>query len=263
MNYIKKNKEAWEEAFDNKLDGWGETVVHNLQNKSDYYIQPIIKTELDKLNLNGKKVAQFCCNNGREILSIAKHYNIKSGIGFDIAKNLILQGLQHAEELNLPCEFIEENILEIGAEYNNSFDVVIFTIGAITWFEELQSLFQVVSRCLKPNGVMILHDFHPVMNMLPFPDEELYKADIPMILENKYFTKEPWIENNGMGYISGDYESKTFTSFSHSISEIINSTIQADMNIIQFDEYDYDVGLTDVYDNKGLPLSMLLVAKKI
>lgn len=261
MNYIKQNKEAWEEAFDNRMDGWGETVVYNIQNKSDYYIHPCIKAELDKLDLSGKKIAQFCCNNGRELLSIAKHYGI-NGTGFDIAENMILQGTQHARELNLPCEFVSDNILDIGSEYDNSFDVVLFTIGAITWFEDLEALFNVVSRCLKLNGVMIIHDYHPVMNMLPFPYEESYKADIPVILENKYFTKEPWIENQGMGYISGEYESKTFTSFSHPISEIINSTIKSEMNIVLFEEYDYDVGLTDVYDSKGLPLSMLLVSTK-
>lgn len=261
MNYIIKNKEAWEEAFDHRMNGWGETVVHNLQNKSDYYIHPSIKGELDKLDLLNKKVAQFCCNNGRELLSITKHYGA-NGTGFDIAENLILQGSQHARELNLPCVFVVESILDIGTEYDNSFDVILFTIGAITWFEDLKSLFKVVSRCLKPGGVMILHDFHPVMNMLPLPDEESYRDDIPVVLENKYFTKEPWIENHGVGYISGEYESKTFTSFSHSVSEIINSTIKSDMDIILFEEYDYDVGLSNVYDHKGLPLSMLLISAK-
>lgn len=90
-----------------------------------------------------------------------------------------------------------------------------------------------------------------------------YREDIPIILDNKYFTKEPWIENNGMGYISGNYASKTFTSFSHSISEIINRTIKSGMDIVTFEEYDYDVGLSDVYDNKGWPLSMLLMSKKV
>lgn len=261
MDYIKNNKEAWEEAFDNRMDGWGETVVHNIRNKSDYYIQPCIKEELDKLDLSGKKAAQFCCNNGRELLSISKHYGLKA-VGFDIAENLISQGNSHAKELTLPCEFAACNILDIGREYDGAFDIILFTIGAITWFEDLEALFRVVSRCLKPGGIMILHDFHPVMNMLPLPGEELYRDDISMLLENKYFTKEPWIENNGMGYISGDYDSKTFTSFSHSVSSIINSIIKSDMELTLFREYDYDVGLTDVYDNKGLPLSMLLISRK-
>lgn len=59
MNYIEKNKEAWEEAFDNRTDGWGENVVQNLREASDCYIQPALKAELDKLELSGKHIAQL------------------------------------------------------------------------------------------------------------------------------------------------------------------------------------------------------------
>lgn len=261
MSYIKENKQAWEEAFENRLDGWGDDVVTNLKNKSDYYIHPSLKVELDKLDLSNKKIAQFCCNNGRELLSIVEHYGV-TGTGFDIAQNFIMQAKQHTKELDLACEFFTENILDLGDEYNNSFDVILFTIGAITWFEDLELLFNVVSKCLKKNGIMILHDFHPVMNMLPLPNEDEYNTIAPVILKNKYFTKEPWIENSGMGYVSGEYSSKTFTSFSHSVSKIINSVIKSNLNIVLFEEYDYDIGLTDVYDNMGLPLSMLVMGIK-
>lgn len=261
MNYIEKNKEAWEEAFDNRTDGWGENVVQNLRGASDCYIQPALKAELDKLELSGKHIAQFCCNNGRELLSICKHYNAV-GTGFDIAENLISQGTRHAQELQLPCTFIAENILDIPHAFDEAFDAVLFTIGAITWFQDLKSLFQVVSRCLKPEGILLIHDFHPVMNMLPLSSEEGYCKDEVHLMEHTYFTNEPWIENNGMGYISGEYASKTFTSFSHSVSDIVNSTITNDMDIRLLREYDYDIGLSDAYDYKGLPLSMLLMAVK-
>lgn len=261
MDYIKTNKDAWEEAFQNRINGWGEDVVRNIRCKSDFYINPTIKSVLDKQELTSKSIAHFCCNNGRELLSVAKHYGV-NGTGFDIAENLISQGNQSNEKLGLPCKFVATNILDIEAGYNNSFDIVLFTIGAITWFRDLEELFRVVSRCLKHNGMMILHEIHPVMNMLPLPGEDGYRSDMPVLLENKYFTKAPWLESNGMGYISGEYESKTFTSFAHSMSEILNSTIKCNMDIKLLNEYDYDIGLSDAYDNKGLPLSMLLVCGK-
>lgn len=106
------------------------------------------------------------------------------------------------------------------------------------------------------------HEIHPVMNILPLPDEDGYRSDVTVALEHKYFTKEPWIETNGMGYISGKYESKTFTSFAHSMEEIVNGIIKSNMEIRLLNEYDYDIGLSDAYDGKGLPLSMLLVSEK-
>lgn len=103
-------------------------------------------------------------------------------VGFDIAETLISQGNSYAKELKLPCEFVECNILDIGRKFASSFAIILFTIGAITWFEDLEARFRVVSRCLRPDGSMILHDFHPVMNMLPLPGKELYRYDILSVL---------------------------------------------------------------------------------
>ena len=74
--------------------------------------------------------------------------------------------------------------------------------------------------------------------------------------------KEPWIENEGMGYMSEQYVSKTFTSFSHTMSDIINAVCFSKMNVCKLNEYDYDIGLTEAYDKKGFPLSFLLIAQK-
>ena len=62
--------------------------------------------------------------------------------------------------------------------------------------------------------------------------------------------------------MSPSYESKTFTSFAHILSGIINSIINAGMTIRTLNEYSYDVALTDVYDGKGYPLSFILIAQK-
>lgn len=65
-----------------------------------------------------------------------------------------------------------------------------------------------------------------------------------------------------MGYISGAYESKAFISFAHSMEEIVNSVIKSGMEIRLLNEYDYDIRLSEAYDGRGLPLSMLSVSVK-
>lgn len=109
---------------------------------------------------------------------------------------------------------------------------------------------------------MFLHDFHPMMNMLPMPGEPLFNGEHLNQIVYSYFRKEPWIENEGMGYMSGQYPSKTFTSFSHTLSDIINAASLAHMRVLRFNEFDYDIGLSDVYDKKGIPLSYLLITQK-
>ena len=46
------------------------------------------------------------------------------------------------------------------------------------------------------------------------------------------------------------------------MSGIINSVCDSQMRIVSLDEFDYDIGLSEVYDGKGFPLSYLLVAEK-
>lgn len=262
MDYIKGNKAAWEEAFDHRHENWGENNDKRLQNEELPFFHPDIARELKMMDFSGKDVAQFCCNNGRELLSLMK-LGPRSGVGFDIAENIIAQAVDTGSKAGINnCQFEACSILDIPEKYHNSFDFIMFTIGAITWFEDLNALFQKVSACLKPNGILLIHDFHPFMNMLPLPGEDVFDEKNLNQLTYSYFRKEPWVENEGMGYMSVPYESKTFISFSHTLSSIVNSVSASAMHVQRLDEYDYDIGLTDVYDGKGFPLSFLLTAVK-
>lgn len=89
------------------------------------------------------------------------------------------------------------------------------------------------------------------MNMLPMPGEDGFDESSLDKIGYSYFRTEPWIENEGMGYMSEQYASKTFTSFSHTMSAIVNATSDVGLRVIRLDEYDYDVDLSEVYDDRG------------
>ena len=262
MSYITDNKAAWEEAFDHKLPNWGEDDYKRLLTEKLPFFNKDVAAELQTFNLRNKTIAQFCCNNGRELLSLMQ-LGAASGYGFDIAENILAQAVRTAQKAGIDnCRFIPGNILDISEEYNDSFDFVMFTIGAITWFKDLDLLLKKAADCLKPDGILYIQDFHPLINMLPLPGEPDFDKDNLNRLVYSYFRTEPWIENNGVGYISGEYQSKTLTSFTHTISDIINATCRAGLKVVRMNEYDYDVGLTDAYDGNGFPLSLTFTAKK-
>lgn len=262
MNYIKNNKAAWEEAFEHRYTNWGDENYKILTSQKLPFLNPDVIKELEKIDLKGKAIAQFCCNNGRELLSMMQ-LGAEYGVGFDIAENIIEQARETARKTaQTNCEFVACNILDMDECYYHKFDFICFTIGAITWFEDLALLFEKVSSCLKQDGILFINDFHPFMNMLPMPDEDTFDADNLNKIAYSYFRKEPWIENSGMGYLTPQYESKTFTSFSHTLSDLINAAIGSGMKITGLNEYSYDVGLTGVYDDKGYPLSFILLAQK-
>lgn len=261
MDYIKTNKEAWEESFSNRRPGWGDDNAERLKNERLPFLCPDLIKVLEKIDFRGKSIAQFCCNNGRELLSITQ-LGCARAVGFDIAENILAQARQTARDAGIDCDFVQGNLLEMDERYYNSFDFIFFTIGAITWFKEPCELFAVVSKCLRPGGTLLIHDSHPVLNMLPFPDEEPFDGEHLNRIAYSYFRKEPWIENSGMGYIADSFGSKTFTSFSHTMSSLINAIVGNGMNIKSLDEFDYDISTCDLYDGKGFPLSYILTAQR-
>ena len=262
MDYINNNKDAWEEAFECRRHNWGDDNYKTLINEKFPFLNADVVKELEKMDLSGKTIAQFCCNNGRELLSMMQ-LNPSYGVGFDIAENIIEQAKYTARKANITnCDFVATNIFDIDESYYNKFNFIFFTIGAITWFKDLTLLFEKVSKCLKPNGLVLINDFHPFMNMLPLPGEDDFDEANLNKIAYSYFRKEPWIENTGMGYMTPQYESKTFISFSHTLSDIVNSLVTTGIAIKKLNEYNYDVGMTNAYDNKGYPLSFILLAQK-
>jgi len=262
MNYMDENKAAWEEAFDNRRPNWGDNNHERLKSERFAFFNADMKRELESIDFNGKTVAQFCCNNGRELLSLMDS-GASIGIGFDIAENIIEQARETAKNAGIDnCTFIACNILDIPESYHNQFDLIFLTVGAITWFEDLSLLFAKVSECLKVSEMFLINEIHPMMGMLPIPGEECYNPNDLNRIVYSYFRKELWLENSGMGYMSVQYKSKTFTSFSHTMGGIINALGVNGLNTVKLNEYNYDIGIAPVYDGKGFPLSFILVAEK-
>ncbi len=63
----------------------------------------------------------------------------KTGTGFDIAENIIGQAKGYGQNGRYQkLLFCFMQYLDIDEQYHNCFDFILFTIGAITWFEDLQ-----------------------------------------------------------------------------------------------------------------------------
>ncbi len=67
MDYISSNKEAWEEAFEKRSEGWGEDIIYRLKNEGIPFIEKVLADELNNYDFLNKTIAQFCCNNGRKL----------------------------------------------------------------------------------------------------------------------------------------------------------------------------------------------------
>ena len=261
--YIEGNKAAWEEAFDNRDASWGADITERIKNEDYPFFYEEMKEMLKKLDTEGATIGQFCCNNGRELLSLVKCGRAGKGIGFDIAENQVAFANDKARELNLPCEFVAANIYDIDDSYRDKFDVVIITIGALCWFDDLNRFFAIVAKCMKQGGVIVINEQHPCTNMLATEGEELYDPGHKLGCHYSYFEHE-WTGNEGMYYITKkSYHSKTFTDYTHSMSEIISGMCGNGIVVTGMREFDYDIsGGFNAVDHSGFPLSMIIQGKK-
>ena len=261
--YIEGNKAAWEEAFENRDASWGADITERVQKENYPFFYEEMRSVLEKLNTKDATIGQFCCNNGRELLSLVKSGKAKKGIGFDIAENQVAFANEKAKELNLPCVFEAANVYDIDDRYKEQFDIVIITIGALCWFDDLNRFFAIVAKCMKPGAVIVIHEQHPCTNMLATEGEELYDPDHKLECHYNYFEHE-WTGNEGMYYITKKrYHSKTFTDYTHSMSEIMSGMCSNGIVITGLQEFDYDIsGGWESADHSGYPLSMIIQGKK-
>jgi SAM-dependent methyltransferase len=264
-DYAEKNREAWNQVAPIHQKHRKINLQEAVQSPSFSVLDDLETEILQRLSLAGKRVAQLCCNNGRELLSVLK-MGAASGVGFDISDEAIKEANLLAESGQVNCEFIRTNIYDIDESFSNQFDMVYITIGALTWFDDLNRFFQIVSQILKPEGQLFLYEMHPFLDMMTLPGEDEYDERHPLKIVYSYFKNTPYIDNNGLDYVGGTtYDAKTTYSFAHTISDILSSILKNGLTLLDFREYPHDISASfqHVEQYQILPMCYTLLAKKM
>lgn len=267
-DYAERNREAW-----NQVHPVRQPPLRQKQKEAD--LKEAVKSEsfsvlseleismFEKLSVKQKNVAQLCCNNGRELISIVK-LGATYGVGFDISDEAIKEAILLGSLANTNCEFIRTNIYDIEEKHFNNFDIIYITIGTLCWFDDLDRFFHIVSLLLRQNGYLFIYEIHPYLGMIASPGQEAYDAQHELEIAYSYFKSEVMIDTNGLDALGTSYETKTSYSFTHTISEIFTGILKNNLTILEFNEYPHDISLWFKYLEKyqKLPLSYTLVAQK-
>ena len=255
------NLEAWDQAAPIHQRHNHERLLKAFSNDPNYSVLDDIETNILKtLAIEGKDVAQVCCNNGQELISVKK---LGAGrcVGFDGAQGFIDQARELAKAANLDVEFVCSDIYDLAEDHKAKFDVVTITIGVISWMPDLAGFFRIVSGLLKPGGALFIYEQHPILNMI-----EPAEADAPIVWELSYFDKEPYVETDGLDYFGGeDYDAKPATSFSHTMSEVIMAGLDCGLSLEHFEELPGHISNTwwnVEHQELGLPMSFTLVMRR-
>ena len=190
----KINKVWWEKKvdlhrklkMDELLKNFKKPAYSLLDTYETYFLQ-------EKIHVTGKDVIQLCCNNARELLSI-KNLGAKRCVGVDMTEGFIQQGRELAKVANQEIELFSMDVYDIPDSWNDSFDVVYITVGAIIWLQDLNKFFTLIHKLLRNNGYLLLYDMHPILNMFePMSDE-------PLVPKYPYLKTEPFIDEEGYDY---------------------------------------------------------------
>lgn len=262
-DYIRANKRAWEDAYEHSKDAFKD-IVTPLRKNPSHFIPLLLRENLDIKDITNKSIAQLACNNGREILSLGMTYNAKHIAGFDLAENMIEAAKKSARELDVKASFYAGNVLDIDASLDASFDTIFVLIGVLFWFESMSDFFATIHRLLKPGGRLYLLEGHPVTNMFAFEGEPEYDASRPFSPAHSYFKTTPFIDNDGMTYMSDEaYESPAFVSHVHTLESIMQSLLNQgfSLNMFKEDNTNY-LNTFPELDGGNVPLVFLLKATR-
>lgn len=216
---------------------------------------------LQNIGLQNKAVVQLACNNGRELLSV-KNLGAGRCVGFDISNQFIEQARTLAQTAHSDCEFECLDIYDIPSSYDNQFDLVYITIGAICWMPDLNAFFDIITRLLKSDGKVLIYDMHPFLGMC----SELDK-NVPVVPKLSYFNTQPILDSDGgLDYYSHkEYKASPRWWFHYKLSDLFEAALVHNLAIISFKEYCHDISnvFKHLEEQKAqLPLSYTLVLKK-
>ncbi|MGH6948998.1 MAG: class I SAM-dependent methyltransferase [Kiloniellales bacterium] len=215
-DYVAANREGWEEAAPIHRKQNQERLLASFRVPGYSCLDETETAVLWRIGLAGKDVAQLCCNNGREILSV-KNLGARRCVGFEQAPGFIEQARELAAAGNIDCEFLQGDVHAIPRDYDGAFDLVTLTVGVLGWMPDLDAFLAVVARLLRPGGRIFVYECHPILDML-----EPGKADAPVAWNHSYFKRDPYVDNDGLDYYGGGgYEAKSLYWFHHKLSDVM------------------------------------------
>jgi ubiquinone/menaquinone biosynthesis C-methylase UbiE len=228
--------EQLNEFFEANRDGWNKrTAIHKSSGFYDVASFKAGRTSLNNIELEelgdvkGKSLLHLQCHFGMDTLSWAREGAIVTGI--DLSDEAIDYAKQLSVETNIPAKFISCNIYDLKDHLDEKFDVVFTSYGVIGWLPDLDKWASLISYFLKPAGIFYIIEFHPVVWMM---DENFEQVRYP------YHNVETITQHSRGTYAdpSADIHYTEHT-WNHSLSEVITSLLNHQMQLEHFKEYPF------------------------
>ena len=233
--YLKANKELWDEFaklhFEKKSEEYD--VKSFLEGKST--LKTFELTEVGKVS--GKSLLHLQCHFGLDTLSWAREGAIATGV--DFSSEAIRLAKELCRQANLEATFIESNLYDLPKVLFEKFDIVYTSTGVLVWLNDLKEWGKIIAHFLKPGGFFYIAEIHPFSMIF---DNETEGIKNLQVYANYFHESEP-IEFTADGSYASEHKIKPKKEYewTHSMSDIINSLIEAGLTITFLNEYPFSV----------------------
>ena len=244
--YFEANKELWDEFA--RLHYETESEFYSV--KSFLNGESTLKSyELKEMgNVKGKSLLHLQCHFGLDTLSWAREGAIVTGIDFS-SEAIRLANLL-ANQAKIEAKFIESNIYDLPKVLFEKFDIVYTSIGVLCWLNNLKVWGQIIANFLKPSGFFYIAENHPFSHVFDNVTNDINNLQI---YYNYFCEPEPmeFIADGTYALEGSKFKPKKEYEWNHSISEIINSLIEAGLRIEFLNEYPFSIDKRFSFSERG------------
>ncbi len=234
--YYDANKELWDEL----------ARLHYSMENEDYSVKSFLEGlstlksyELKEMgNVKGKSLLHLQCHFGLDTLSWAREGAIVTGI--DISSEGIRLAKLLANQAKLEARFIKSNFYNLPKILSEEFDIVYTSIGVLCWLNDLNEWAKIITHFIKPDGFFYIAEIHPFSMIF---DNETKDIKNLQVYRNYFHDPKPMEFYADGSYASDEikFEPKKEYEWAHSMSDIINSLIEAGLRIEFLNEYPFTV----------------------
>ncbi len=229
-----ENKEKY---FATNMETWNKKVA--VHAKSDMYDleafkkgkHSLMKYELDALgDVSGKSLLHLQCHFGQDTLSLARMGAKCTGI--DLSDEGIKLAEELNKELNLDANFVCCNVYDTNDYVLETFDIVFTSYGVIGWLPDLKPWAKVVASKLKSGGTFFMAEFHPIVWMFDYQNNDVK-------MRYKYNQKEVVYEEYSGTYADTNDEMITKEyGWNHGLGDVVTALTSEGLQIEFLKEYD-------------------------
>lgn len=260
--YREANRKAWNQTAPyHRADAQYARLLAGFRDPGFSCLDAVATDLLQGIGVVGKDVAQLCCNNGRELISVER-LGAARCVGFDAASAFLEQARELAAVAGAACDFVETDVYEIPARFDGAFDLVYITVGVVGWMPDLDGFFRVAGRLLRPGGRFFAYEQHPILDM--FEPERDGDPHEPVV---SYFETEALGEDASLDYYgNAQYAAETSYWFVHPLGDVVTACLDRGFALEHLREYPHNVSSDNygIYENRKaqFPLSYSLIARK-